>query len=210
MSLSTKGHWNKVYTSSAVRKLGWYEEEPKVSLQMIANCAVDKQAPILDVGAGATTLIDHLLDQGYGNLAALDISEVALEKLRTRLGAEKASRVEILVDDITKPTTVFSLRDVAIWHDRALLHFLLEARQKQSYLAVLRKIVRVGGYLIIAAFAKGGASRCSGLDVERYDRESLAALLGPEFELQESRGYQYQMPSGGVRLYLYARFWRKR
>jgi len=209
MSSSTKEHWNNVYSSGSVKQLGWYEAEPEVSLKMIKNCLIDRDDPILDIGAGATTLIDCLIEQNYENITAMDISEVALQVLRMRLGSEKASLVQMLVDDVTNPTAVLELQDIAIWHDRALLHFLTEDVQRQVYLSVLKKVLRSEGYVIIAAFAKHGASKCSGLNVERYDTKSLAALLGGEFELKESVDYQYQMLSGDVRPYVYSRFQRK-
>ncbi len=208
MRNSIKEHWNKFYSSNPVKQLGWHEVEPQVSLALIENCSVDKGDSILDIGAGATTLIDHLVQQNYQNIIALDISEVALEKLRKKLDPKKASRVRVLVDDITKPTAVLALDDIAIWHDRALLHFLTEDEQQQTYLSVLKKVTRPGGYVIIAAFAKDGATKCSGLDVKRYDDKSLAAFLGEEFELKESIDFLYQMPSGGVRPYVYVRFQR--
>lgn len=209
MSISTKEHWNAVYSSNPEKQLGWYEAEPQVSLELIENCSLDKHDPILDIGSGATTLIDHLLLQNYTNLTALDISEIAFEKLRTRLGTENASRVQMLVDDITAPAPVLALQDIALWHDRALLHFLIDDKEQQTYLAVLKKVLRPRGYVIIAAFAENGAKKCSGLDVKRYDDTSLAAFLGEEFELVESSEYLYHMPSGDMRPYIYVRFQRK-
>ena len=209
MSISTKEHWNTVYASNPEKHLGWYEAQPQVSLELIENCSLDKHDPILDIGSGATTLIDHLLLQNYTNLTALDISEVALGKLRTRLGTVNASRVQMLVDDITAPAPVLALQNIALWHDRALLHFLIDDEEQQTYLSVLKKVLRPGGYVIIAAFAEDGATKCSGLDVKRYDDTSLATLLGEAFELKESINYQYQMPLGGMRPYIYMRFQRK-
>jgi ubiquinone/menaquinone biosynthesis C-methylase UbiE len=210
MSRSNKEHWNKVYSSNSEQQLGWYEDSPTLSLELIEKCSINKNDPILDVGSGATTLIDFLVNQNYRRIIALDISEVALEKLRSRLSVEKASQVQWLIDDITKPTSILELKDIAIWHDRALLHFLIEEKQRQVYLSVLKKVIRDGGYAIIATFAKSGASQCSGLNVKRYDHESLAAFLGDEFELKESVEFEYQMPSGAIRPYVYGRFQKKK
>lgn len=209
MSGLIKTHWNNVYSSSSVNQLGWYEDKPSVSLELIERCSINKHDPILDVGSGATTLIDFLVNQQYQRIIALDISEIAIEKLQTRLSAEKASQVQWLIGDITNPTTFLELRDIAIWHDRALLHFLTEFEQQQAYLSNLKRVVRDGGFVIIATFAKEGASQCSGLNVKRYDHQSLAAFLGEEFELKESVDFEYQMPSGSMRPYVYGRFQKK-
>jgi len=210
MDRSTQEHWDRIYSSSAVQRLGWYEENPTLSLEMIARCAIDKNDSILDVGSGATTLVDFLIQQNYRSIFALDISAVAQEQLRSRLGSKRAAPVQWLIDDITKPTTVLDLKDIAIWHDRALLHFLITAEQRQAYLSVLKKVIRDEGYVIIATFAQNGASKCSGLAVKRYDQQSLAAFLGAEFALIESVEYDYQMPSGPIRPYVYGRFQKRK
>lgn len=210
MGIPAKEHWNRVYSTSATDQLGWYEDKPTLSLELIERCAIDKHDPILDVGSGATTLIDFLVNQGYRHITALDISEVALEKLQTRLGVEKTAQVEWLVDDITKPTAVLELKDIAIWHDRALLHFLIEDEQRQAYRTVLKKVIRDGGYAIIATFAKDGAPKCSGLNVQRYSLQEIAAFLGAGFELRESVEFEYRMPSGAKRPFVYGRFQKKK
>lgn len=209
MTYDIKEHWNTVYSSNPEDQLGWYEAVPKVSLDLIKHCALAKSDPILDVGSGNTLLVDYLIHQNYSNLLALDISEVALEKMRLRLGKENASHVHILVDDITAPVAVLNLQDIALWHDRALLHFLTDDQQRQTYRSVLEKVLRPDGYVIIAAFAKDGADKCSGLDVHRYDEANLADLLGDAFEQKESIRYRYQMPSGVIRPYIYVRFQRR-
>ncbi len=209
MNISMKEHWNNVYSSKPTNQLGWYEAEPSLSLDLLGRCGVNKNAPILDVGAGATTFVDKLIDLGYQRIIAVDISEAALERLQVRLGPEKASLVRWLNDDITSPTHLLRLTDIAVWHDRAMLHFLTEEDHRQTYLAVLRHVLKPGGYAIISAFAVGGATKCSGLDVQNYDDESLEALVGEEFELLESLPYMYTMPSGDLRPYVYTRFRKK-
>jgi SAM-dependent methyltransferase len=207
---SAQEHWNSVYSAGRLDQLGWYEAEPSLSLQLIENCSIDQDDAIMDVGAGSTTLVDYLLQRDYGRIIALDVSKVALGRLRRRLSPAQASRVKWLVGDITNPAAVKGLKDIAIWHDRALLHFLIEEDGRQAYLSALKKAVRPGGYVIIAAFARDGASKCSGLDVKRYDSESLADFLGDEFAVLESTSYCYRMPSGAIRPYVYARFQRVR
>jgi ubiquinone/menaquinone biosynthesis C-methylase UbiE len=203
-----KNHWNSVYTSREVCNLGWYEESPTPSLTLISKTNINKEETILDVGAGATTLIDNLLEQGYKNIVAVDISEVALNRLQERLGEEKKSLVKWIVDDITQPIYVDKLKNIALWHDRAVLHFLLEEKQQQMYLQSLKKIVRPGGNAIIAAFSLKGAKKCSGLNIKNYDQNMLANFLGEEFDLIEYFDYTYKMPSGDLRPYIYTFFKR--
>lgn len=210
MSKSMKEHWNTIYSSKPINQLGWYEPQPTPSLQLIERCAIDKRAAVLDIGSGATTLINALLEQGYQHIYALDISEIALEKARAELGAKKASRIQWIVDDITNPSKLFGFSEIALWHDRAVFHFFADDQQRQNYLSTLLKVLRPGGYVIIAAFAIGGASKCSGLDVRNYDKESLIQFLGSNFEFIESMDYTYQMPSGDLRPYVYTLFQRKK
>jgi SAM-dependent methyltransferase len=209
MASTLKEHWNMVYLSNPEDQLGWYEAIPQISLEMIDHCSLAKNDPILDVGSGATLLVDYLINQCYTNLYALDFSEVALEKMRLRLGKEKLCNVRILVDDITAPVAVINLKNIALWHDRALLHFLTEDHQQKTYRSALEKVLRPGGHVIIAAFARDGADKCSGLDVLRHDETSLSDLLGDAFELKESLRYQYQMLSGAIRPYIYVRLKRR-
>lgn len=201
-----KIHWNTIYTSREVCKLGWYEESPAPSLTLISKANIRKEETILDVGAGATTLIDNLIEQEYKNILAVDISEVALNKLKERLGEQKASLVNWIVDDITQPAHIDKLEDIALWHDRAVLHFLLEENQQQMYLSTLKKTVKRGGSVIIAAFSLKGAKKCSGLDIKNYDQNMLAKYLGKEFNLIEYFDYTYKMPSGELRPYIYTLF----
>ena len=207
-SPALKEHWNTVYASKPITQLGWYEPMPAPSLHLIKRCAIDPRDPILDIGSGATTLLKALLEEGYQRLYALDISEVALEKAKEALGSEKASAIQWVVDDITSPSNLLGLPEIALWHDRAVLHFFTSDPIRQSYLSTLLKVLRPGGYAILAAFAIGGASKCSGLDVKNYDRASLAEFLGSGFTLIGSMDYTYQMPSGDLRPYIYTLFRR--
>ena len=132
MNENMKQHWNTVYSSKPTTQLGWYEANPAVSLEFLQQCGLDKSDPILDVGAGATTFVDHLLGAGYQNVIALDISAVALEELQKRLGQEKAAQVQWITADITQPTAILELGVVALWHDRACLHFMTEESQQET------------------------------------------------------------------------------
>ncbi len=206
MTLSIKDHWNKKYTDTPITQLGWYESKSIPSIQLIENCAVPKDSAIIDIGSGASTLIANLLELGYFNLYAVDISDIALEKAKGLLREEGASQVHWIVDDITSPSALLQIRNVTVWHDRAVLHFLTDEQQRQTYRSVLQRIIMPGGYVIIATFALAGATRCSGLPVQRYSAESLSELLGDGFGLIEYFDYTYQMPSGDLRPYVYTRF----
>lgn len=201
-------HWNKVYSSNEINNLGWYEEIPKPSLDLIAKCGLAKNSTILDVGSGATTLIDNFIQQGYKNIIASDISAIALEKLKARLSKENSEFVQLVVDDITDPQKLDLTLGVDLWHDRTVLHFLTDENQQAGYLSTLKKIVKKDGYVIIAVFALEGAKKCSGLNVKNYDQKMISGLLGNDFELLEYFNYLYINPSGGERPYVYTLFKR--
>ncbi len=209
MNENPQEHWDAIYASKPIEQLGWYEAVPEPSLQLLARCKLGPDDPILDIGAGASTFIDSVLERGYRDIIAADISPAALTRLQERLGQAKASRVRWIVDDVTRPVGLLELQGIALWHDRACLHFLLHESQRQAYLAILKRVLSPGGYVIVATFALSGAKRCSGLDVRNYDAALLAEFLGQEFELLESFDYVYRMPSGDPRPYVYACFRRR-
>ncbi|HIH44073.1 MAG TPA: class I SAM-dependent methyltransferase [Candidatus Methanoperedenaceae archaeon] len=209
MHTSTKEHWNEIYEALDATELTWYEEIPEPSIRLLSECHINKDEPVLDVGAGASTFIDYLIDQGFSNIIAADLSEIALGKLKVRLGREKASLVRWVVDDITEPVNIQDLRNIALWHDRAVLHFLLEENQRRMYLSVLKKVVKKGGYVIIAAFSLTGAKKCTGLDVRNYDHTMLAEFLGEDFILLDHFDYTDHTPSGVPKPYVYTLFRRK-
>jgi SAM-dependent methyltransferase len=204
-----KEHWERVYDNKAVEKLGWYESSPEPSMSLIKACRLEKDASILNVGAGATTLVDELLRSGYLNTIANDISQAALEELQLRLGPELSSKVHWIVDDLTNPEELTALENIDLWHDRAALHFFQEDEDRIAYFDLLRKVLRPGGHVIIAAFNLNGAPTCSGLPVFRYDAQMLQDKLGDEFELLEAFDYTYTQPSGNTRDYVYTLFKRK-
>ncbi len=209
MNGSMKEHWDEIYEVLDADELTWYEETPEASIKLLNKCQITKDESILDVGAGASTFIDYLIEQGFSNVIATDISEIALDKLKERLGKEKAPQVRWIVDDITRPIHIQNLREIAVWHDRAVLHFLLEEKQQQMYLSTLKKVVKKGGYVIIAAFSLKGAKKCSGLEVKNYDQNILAKFLGKDFSLLEYFDYTHYMPSREPRPYIYTLFQKK-
>ena len=208
MNDKMREHWDKVYKSREFDNLGWYEEISTPSLNLFAKCNVNKEEIILDIGSGASTLIDSLIQNGFENIIATDISEMALAKLKKRLG-KKVSNVKFIVEDITNPIQFNKIEDVAVWHDRAVLHFLLEEDEIRTYFSTLKKLVKMGGYVIIAAFSTNGAKKCSGLEIRNYDKEMLVENLGEEFKLLDFFDYEYKTPSGNTRPYIYTLFQRK-
>ena len=202
-------HWNRIYTSRAVEQLGWYEPVPEPSLRLLSACRLRPDDPLLDVGVGASTFIDHLLAAGFRRVIAADISAAALQRLRERLGLEKASRVQWVVDDVAAPVELCWRSGVALWHDRALFHFFTAEPQRRAYRDTLDSLLHPGGYVILAAFAIGGANRCSGLEVSNYDVPRLGTFLGARYRLLDSFDYLYHTPGGEVRPYVYTLFQRK-
>jgi len=206
-SVNFSKHWRGVYTGSDISKLGWYEDESTPVLELIDACNLEKQAKILTVGAGATTLIDSLVQLGYGHLIANDISRFALEALKRRLG-DAQEKITWIVDDITNPNILNEVTDVKLWIDRAVLHFFVEEKDQETYFKLLKNSVSKGGYVILAEFNLNGATKCSGLPVKRYDAALLASKLGDDFILQKAFDYIYTMPNGDKRDYVYTLFKR--
>jgi len=200
-------HWNMAYNKSPVEKLGWYEEIPEPSLRLIDKCNLSKDAVILNAGAGATSLVRELINQGFNSIIANDISQNALTELQKILGPE-SKKVRCLIDDLTNPTLLNSLEKIDLWHDRAVLHFFTTQKEQNTYFTLLKKLLKSNGYAIIAVFNLNGATMCSGLPVYRYDKEMLVERMGNDFKLVETFDYTYTMPSGDKREYVYTLFKR--
>ena len=199
-----KAHWQNVYEQKEATEVSWFQSRPTISLELIASCRLDSSDPIIDVGGGASVLVDHLIEQGYSNLTVLDISGAALKKSAMRLG-EKAGAVSWIESDVTafSPDT-----QVALWHDRAVFHFLTDAADRQSYVGALKKALRLGGHLILASFAIGGPEKCSGLPIVQYDAPKLEAELGADFKLIEERTEEHLTPAQRVQKFAYFHFER--
>jgi len=201
-------HWNKAYQKTPITNLGWYEENPTPSLELIEACNLSNDAVIFNAGAGATSLINRLLEKGYKNIIINDIAATALAVLKKDLKNEKASNIQFIVDDLTKPTTLLKLKDIDIWHDRAVLHFFTEKHQQEAYFQLLKKVIKLNGYVILAQFNLEGAKKCCGLNVFNYNEEMLQEGLGENFKLLKSFDYTYTQPSGNTREYVYTLFKR--
>jgi len=200
-----KQHWQAIYSEKTHREVSWYQAEPTLSLSLIEHCQLQKDQAIIDVGGGASTLIDKLLERSYTKLAVLDIAAKALEQAQQRIGAQ-AEQVEWFDQDITE---FVAPHPFALWHDRAVFHFLTEAADRQKYITALKAALPPGGYLIIAAFAIGGPSQCSGLDIVQYDAAKIGKELGEAFELLEQASETHRTPSGMEQAFNCFRFLRK-
>jgi SAM-dependent methyltransferase len=189
-----------VYGNRAPNEVSWFRPHLETSLAFIQGSAPDRLARIIDVGGGESTLVDDLIARSYGNLTVLDISRTAIDITKVRLGAS-ADRVEWLVADITNADLPPNTYDV--WHDRAVFHFLTAAADRAAYVDNVKKSVKPGGHIIIGTFGLEGPTKCSGLDVKRYDADSLHAEFGKRFRLIESISELHQTPSGSMQQFLY-------
>jgi 2-polyprenyl-3-methyl-5-hydroxy-6-metoxy-1,4-benzoquinol methylase len=201
-SIDRKQHWTDVYQQKAADDVSWYQPRPELSLEMIQATGVAKDAGVIDVGAGASMLVDCLLEDGYSSLGVFDISGPALSQARARLG-ERGADVEWFEGDVTsfEPPHRF-----AVWHDRALFHFLTEPDDRRAYVAALQRTLQPAGHVIIATFAADGPSKCSGLPVIRYNEASIGAELGTGFVLRESRLETHTTPWQAEQRFSYFRF----
>jgi len=201
----SKKHWEQIYSAKAPLEVSWYQKKPTLSIQIIRNTHIALDAPIIDVGGGASVLVDNLSDQGYSNISVLDISQTAINYARERLG-RKASKIEWFIQDITRfaPPHKFSL-----WHDRAVFHFLTEKSERDDYVKAVKRTLDLDGHLIIAAFAIGGPSECSGLSIVQYDAKRLLAELGDEFNLVEEMDELHTTPANKQQKFSYFRFVRQ-
>ena len=202
-------HWNNAYQKSPVTNLGWYEENPTPSIELIETCNLTKDALIFNAGAGATTLIAQLLVKGYENIVVNDIAAAALTELSNNLSLHKNARINYIVDDLTNPSELLKLKNIDLWHDRAVLHFFTEENQQKAYFDLLKRTLKPKGFVILAEFNLEGAKKCSGLDVFNYNEEMLQERLGADFELLKSFNYTYTQPSGNTREYVYTLFQKK-
>ena len=199
-------HWDDVYTRKTTQELTWYQPHAANSLRLIRQSGIGKDAAIIDVGGGASTLVDDLLHEGYTKLTVLDVSPTGLAASRERLG-ESASRVKWIEADIT----VVALPEQAfdLWHDRALFHFLTDPNDRTAYVVAMRRAVKTGGSVVLATFAESGPKKCSGLEIVRYRPETLQAELGNAFVLREHFAEDHRTPGGATQPFLYCLFQKR-
>jgi SAM-dependent methyltransferase len=197
-----KNHWEKVYRDKSSLEVSWFEENPALSLRLIDETRIALGAPIIDIGGGASLLVDRLCEKGYTDIGVLDVSAGALAHAKDRL-AGKAGRVKWYEADVTgfKPPKRF-----ALWHDRAVFHFLTSEADRGSYVSVLKQALKPGGHLIIMAFAIDGPVKCSGLAIVQYDADKMKSTMGPGFELVETGHEMHITPAGNQQKFAYFRF----
>jgi len=197
-----KAHWKSVYANKAENEVSWFQEDPTVSLELLLQVGATSTSSIIDIGGGASRLVDSLLARDYEKMTVLDISATALAMARKRVGRD-AKKVKWIEADVTvwDPQEIYD-----IWHDRAAFHFLVEEVEQTAYIQRLKKGLRHGGHVIIGTFAIDGPEKCSGLQVARQTSESLAAVLGPDFVLVDSRRDEHVTPSSAVQKFQFSTF----
>jgi 2-polyprenyl-3-methyl-5-hydroxy-6-metoxy-1,4-benzoquinol methylase len=198
--MDTKTHWEKVYKMKAPNAVSWYRPHLETSLALIERAACGRQASIIDVGGGESTLADDLLSGGFENITVLDISETAIDVCKNRMGAV-TGRIHWLVADVTR--TELDTHAYDIWHDRAVFHFLTQPEQRAAYVRNVARSVKREGHVIISTFGPEGPMKCSGLDVLRYDADSLHDQFGARFRLVESSKELHRTPFGTAQQFLY-------
>ena len=198
--MDPKSHWERIYNTKLPTQVSWFQPHALRSLDLIRGVSPPPDGAIIDVGGGASTLIDDLLDAGYQDLTVLDISAAALAATRTRLGAQAGSVrwIEADILDAQLPRTGYS-----VWHDRAVFHFLTTPADRARYVAQVRRAVRSGGFVLVATFADDGPTRCSGLEVNRYSPEALHAEFGAPFRLVVSEREDHITPGGVRQAFIY-------
>ncbi|MCC8941577.1 class I SAM-dependent methyltransferase [Bradyrhizobium sp. Arg68] len=195
-----QSHWQTVYQTKGEQQVSWSQADPQPSLRLIESAAADRHASIVDIGGGASRLVDALLARGFDALTVLDLSEAALRRARERVGAAESTVRWIAADaTVWQPPQPFD-----VWHDRAAFHFLVEPRDREAYIERLHRGVRTGGHAIIATFALDGPEKCSGLPVQRYDAGTLSRTIGPAFELIAEVPHQHVTPWGAMQSFQFS------
>jgi 2-polyprenyl-3-methyl-5-hydroxy-6-metoxy-1,4-benzoquinol methylase len=200
MNMDVRTHWQKIYSTKAPDQVSWYRPHLETSLALVARAACDHTASIIDVGGGESTLVDDLLEQGFQNVTVLDVSQAAIDVNKARLG-ERARGVHWIVADITQVELEPRVYDV--WHDRAVFHFLTAQEDRTAYVRQVARSVRSGGCVIVSTFGPEGPTKCSGLDVVRYDADFRHDEFGERFRLVESSNEVHQTPFGTTQQFLY-------
>lgn len=200
-TMSSEEHWENVYRQKEATEVSWYRAHLEKSLALIASCELPRAAHIVDIGGGASTLVDDLLDTGYTKLTVIDLAEAALEQARARLGG-RAAKVTWLAGNATSP--LLDPSSVSLWHDRAVFHFLTDEKERRAYVEQVARCVEHGGYVLIGTFAEDGPERCSGLPVARYSPREIASVLGADFESVSEDREVHRTPWGSEQKFSYA------
>jgi trans-aconitate methyltransferase len=198
-----QAHWEQVYRSKGEAEVSWYEASPELSLSLLEQAGLHAGLSVIDIGGGASRLVDALVGRGQAHVAVLDLSATALETVRSRLG--NPANVDWIVDDVSRWTPA---RQYDFWHDRAALHFLTEPTDQDAYVHALSKALAPSGRAVIGTFAPDGPEKCSGLTVARHDANSLGALFGDRFRLIDSVGHRHTTPWGSAQQFQFSIFER--
>ena len=198
--MDPRTHWETIYRTKDFHQLSWFQSAALRSLELITRFSPDHSSPIIDVGAGASVLVDDLIAAGYSDVTVLDLSEAALASARQRLGNIAAGARWVEGNVLTAP---LEAERYVVWHDRAVFHFLTEAEDRRAYVDQVRRSVRSGGHVLVATFAEDAPARCSGLPVVRYSAESLHSEFGPEFRMLTSEHEEHLTPRGAPQSFLY-------
>jgi SAM-dependent methyltransferase len=198
--MDSKAHWNAIYEKHEPSEVSWYQAEAHLSFSLIRDVAPSLDSAVLDVGGGASTLVDALLDAGYRDVTVLDVAEAALTAARSRLGDRSANVQWRVADVLAAP---FDPQTIDVWHDRAVFHFLTGLDERRRYVEQVRRAVRRGGHVLVATFAEDGPTRCSGLRVMRYDAEELHGEFGDDFRLVRSVREEHHTPWGAEQAFTY-------
>ena len=201
-----KKHWENIYKTKDHKKVGWYQESPAISLELLNKIKAERTQSIIDVGCGASVLVDNLISKGFTDVTLVDLSEEALASIKSRLG-DKGNIPQYFSIDITKEIKFPTKFD--IWHDRAVFHFLTDADDRNGYMNNLEHNLSLSGHAIIGTFSLDGPNSCSGLDVVRYDEEKMKSELPKNIELLNSVVSMHIMPSGAEQKYMYFLIKRK-
>ncbi len=201
--MSFRSHWEKTYSEKGPHKVGWYQPHLSTSFELLRQTGVDKESHIIDVGGGASTLPDDLLDCGFKHVTVLDLSSTALGIAKSRLG-KRAKDVVWIEGDITEVTLDENFYDV--WHDRASFHFLITPDDRSKYIDLMLRSLRQGAHILLATFSPEAPPRCNGLDVARYTSDLLKAEFGNQVTLIESRRELHRTPGGVEQPYIYGHF----
>lgn len=201
-----KSHWETVYTTKASNAVSWFQPHAVTSLEFINRLNCEKNAAIIDVGGGASTLVDDLLLNGHTQLTVLDLSGAALATAKKRIGENSASVkwVEADITNVTLPKQQFD-----VWHDRAVFHFLTTPEERSAYIKNVMHALKPHGHIIIATFAEDGPEKCSGLPIVRYSAESLHAEFGEHFELKAQRHETHKTPFATTQEFVFCHFVKK-
>ncbi|MEH2589372.1 class I SAM-dependent methyltransferase [Bradyrhizobium sp. AZCC 1721] len=201
-----QAHWENVYTTKGENEVSWFQQIPAPSLDLIVQAGVTHKSAIIDIGGGASRLVDSLVEQGFEDVTVLDLSAAALAAAKRRLESHLGASAERVGWIVADATTWEPAKPYDIWHDRAAFHFLIDAGDRAAYIARLKRGLKIGGHAIIATFALDGPEKCSGLPVARYDSESLGRTLGTAFKLVHTQRHDHATPWGSRQAFQFSVF----